>query len=275
MPDFRAADGTRLHYLDQGEGLPLIALPGLSRTSRDFDFLAPHFLHIRLIRPDYRGRGSSDWPGPESYTIPQESADVLALMDHLGLDRAALLGTSRGGLIALALAGMAKERLTGVAFNDIGPVIEAEGLAAIEGYLGRVPPQATLEEVAGARAEAMTEFRDVPRARWLEEADRLFAEEEGGLALRYDPRLREAVFGDGAAGPQPAPDLWPLFDQLAGKPLCLIRGEASNILSRATADEMARRRPDLIRAEVPGRGHVPFLDEPEALMALRAWLELL
>ena len=95
---------------------------------------------------------------------------------------------------------------------------------------------------------------------------------DSGLALRYDPRLRDAVLGGGV---QPAPDLWPLFDGLDGLPLCLIRGATSDILSRETAEEMIRRRPDMIHAEVPGRGHVPFLDEPESLAALQAWLDLL
>ena len=77
------------------------------------------------------------------------------------------------------------------------------------------------------------------------------------------------------AGARPAPDLWPLFDALAGLPLALIRGANSDLLSAATADEMSRRRPDMLRTDVPGRGHVPFLDEPEAVATLAAWLEAL
>ncbi|SHI81111.1 alpha/beta fold hydrolase [Wenxinia saemankumensis] len=272
MTDFRAADGTRLHYTDEGEGLPLVALPGLTRSGRDFDFVAPHLTGIRLIRPDYRGRGRSDPADPATYNVPAEAVDVIALLDHLHLDRAAILGTSRGGLIAMVLGQIAQERITGIAFNDIGPVVEPEGLDAIRGYLGIPPAAATLEEAARARKAALAGFSEVPDSRWLEEAERLYDVTGEGLALRYDPRLREAVFGGGA---QPAPDLWPLFDALDGLPLCLIRGETSDILSRATAEEMARRRPDMIHAEVPGRGHVPFLDEPESLAALHAWIDLL
>ena len=91
-----------------------------------------------------------------------------------------------------------------------------------------------------------------------------------GLVIRYDPRLRDAVL---TAAAQPAPDLWPLFDALAGLPLALIRGANSDLLTVETADQMSRRRPDMIRADVPGRGHVPFLDEPEALRALYLWLK--
>jgi pimeloyl-ACP methyl ester carboxylesterase len=269
---FTARDGTRLAYEDAGAGKPVLALAGLTRNMRDFDHVAPHLTGIRLIRMDYRGRGLSDHADPATYTIPQEGADALALLDHLGLDRAAILGTSRGGLIALVLAATARDRLTGIALNDIGPEIAPRGLDIIEGYLGRRPAQRTLAEAAAARAAAWTGFRDVPMSRWLAEVAAHYDEGEDGLHLRYDPRLRDTFL---AARGQPAPDLWPLFDATAGLPLCALRGANSDLLSRTTWAEMKRRRPDMIAASVPGRGHVPFLDEPQSLAALRQWLELL
>lgn len=269
MARFSAADGTGLHFSDNGAGLPVIALAGLTRNGRDFDHVAPHLSGIRLIRPDYRGRGQSGWADPATYTIAQEAADVLALMDQLGIDRAAILGTSRGGLIAMALAAGAKDRLIGVALNDIGPVIDPAGLEVIKTYLGRNPAQKTSEEAARARARLWTAFEDVPHERWLAEVRAHYDETPDGLVIRYDPALRDAVLQTGAT---PAPDLWPLFDALAGLPLALIRGANSDLLSHATADDMARRRPDMILATVPGRGHVPFLDEPAALVALHRWI---
>ena len=268
MPLFPAQDGASLHYADEGEGLPLLALPGLTRNGGDFDHLAPHLRGVRLLRLDARGRGRSEFTGPASYNVPQEAADALALLDHLALPRAAVLGTSRGGLVAMWIAATAKDRLLGVALNDIGPVIEAQGLQDIAGYLGRVPGQRSWEEAATARAAQWSHFRDVPRERWLHEVRNHFEETPEGLSLRYDPRLREA-FGSGEA-----PPLWPLFDALEGLPVAGLRGESSNILSPATFAEMRRRRPDMIAAEIPGRGHVPFLDEPESLAALDAWLTL-
>ncbi len=133
MPEFLAADGTRLHFTDEGAGLPLLCLAGLTRNGRDFDHVAPHLAGVRLIRLDYRGRGQSDWADPATYTVAQEAADALALLDHLGIARAAILGTSRGGLIAMVLAATAKDRLTGVALNDIGPEIAPRGLEVIKG----------------------------------------------------------------------------------------------------------------------------------------------
>lgn len=269
MPHYTANDGTKLHYLDEGDGLPVIALAGLTRNAQDFDHVAPH-LNVRLIRPDYRGRGLSDWADPATYTIPQETQDVLALMDHLGLEKAAILGTSRGGLIAMTMAATAKDRLIGVALNDIGPDIADKGLDVIKGYIGRKPVQKTYEEAAKARATLWTHFKGVPHDRWLAEVQNHYIETDDGLDLRYDAKLRDTVL---AGMTQPVPDLWPVFDTLDGLPLALIRGANSDLLTKATADEMSRRRPDMIRVDVPDRGHVPFLDEPEALDALRKWLE--
>ena len=269
MPRFTTPDGTALHYTDAGTGLAVIALAGLTRNGADFDHVAPH-LPVRLIRPDYRGRGQSDWADPATYTIAHEAADVLALMDHLGLDHAAILGTSRGGLIAMLLAATAKDRLIGVALNDIGPEIAPAGLAVIKEYIGRNPPQKTYAAAAETRAKLWTHFTDVPMDRWLAEVQAHYTQTPDGLVVRYDPRLRDTVL---AAGAQPVPDLWPLFDALQGLPLALIRGANSDLLTVQTADEMARRRPDMIRTDVPGRGHIPFLDEPQALDALHAWLE--
>ena len=276
MATFRTADGLSLHYEDGGPdgARPVLCLAGLTRNTRDFDHVAPHLaaLGIRVIRMDYRGRGLSDRADPATYSIPQEGADALALLDHLGLARTAILGTSRGGLIAMLLAATAKDRLTGVALNDIGPVIGAEGMAAIRGYIGVTPTARTYGEAARARAATWTAFRGVPHDRWLAEVRAHYAEGPEGLVLRYDPALRGPVL---AAGEAPAPDLWPLFDALAGLPLALVRGANSDLLLPETAAEMARRRPDMIRAEVPDRGHVPFLDEPEALAALAAWADRL
>lgn len=271
MPHVTAADGTRIWHTDEGEGLPLIALPGLTRNGGDFDHLAPHLRGVRLIRVDLRGRGRSDHADPSTYTVPHEARDVLAVLDALGIAQAAVLGTSRGGLVAMLLAATARERLLGVGLNDVGPAIEPAGLRAIEGYLGRTPSQRTHEGAARARARLSPAFQGVPHARWLHEARNHYEEDPEGLRLRYDKRLREPFLAAMAA---PLPDdPWPLFDALAGLPLLLLRGEGSDILSRATAAEMRRRRPDMTFAEVPGRGHVPFLDEAEALGAIQAWLD--
>ncbi len=272
MPHFTASDGTKIAYEDVGEGLPVLCLAGLTRNMRDFDFLAPHLPDVRLIRMDYRGRGKSDWPGPATYTLEQEGADALALMDHLGLDRAAIIGTSRGGLIAMGLAAAARERLLGVCLNDVGPEIAPEGICAILDYIGQPPVAETLDEAALLRGAYMQAagFRDVAPEVWRREVGFAFREREGGgLALNYDARLREAVEAMVAAPPV---DLWPFFRALKGLPTALIHGEFSNILAAETVARMRAEYPEMRVAEVSGRGHVPFLDEPEALAVIRTWI---
>ena len=116
----------------------------------------------------------------------------------------------------------------------------------------------------------MTGFSNVSEVRWRAFAERLYVETPAGLRIRYDPALRESFL---AAFEGPPVDLWPLFEACADLPLALLRGAGSDLLSAATAAEMRRRRPDMIFAEIADRGHVPFLDEPEALNAIRSWLE--
>jgi pimeloyl-ACP methyl ester carboxylesterase len=278
MPEYRTSDNLRLWYEDTdeqgGDGPPILCLAGLTRNSTDFDYVLPYLAgEHRVIRLDYRGRGHSQRaPDHKTYTIPTEARDVLELLAHLGLERVAILGTSRGGLIAMSLALMAKPVLAGVCLVDIGPEIAPEGLEAIEGYVGLPPAAKTLEEAVAMRATLMQGFEGVPESRWREEVEHHYREGPDGLEINYDARLRDAFL---EAGAQPAPDLWPLFDGMAGLPLALIRGANTDLLAPETVAEMRRRRPDMIFADVPGRGHVPFLDEPEALEALNEWTMLL
>jgi pimeloyl-ACP methyl ester carboxylesterase len=270
MPTFRAADGTPLAFRDRGRGLPLLALAGLTRDGRDFDYLARHLpADIRLIRLDSRGRGGSGWADPATYTVAAEAQDALALLDHLGLPQAAILGSSRGGLLGMLIAATAPDRLMGLCLNDVGPVLEREGLLRIGTYIGIEPAVTSLAEVTDRMPAAMPGFRGVPALRWQQETIRHYVQHADRVGLTYDPALR-GVFD--AAMAAPLPDLWPLFDACRALPLALIRGAASDVLSAATAAEMRRRRPDMIFAEVPGRGHIPFLDEAEALHAITAWL---
>jgi pimeloyl-ACP methyl ester carboxylesterase len=270
---FTTSDGLTLAYRDEGAGLPVLCLPGLSRNSEDFDPLVSAFAaEARIIRLDPRGRGASQ-PDPDfrNYSVPVEARDALELLDHLGIARAAIIGTSRGGILAMAIAAVAKPRLAGVVLVDIGPEIAPVGIARILGYLGLPPGFATLDEAAHAMAGTTADqFPGVSPAAWQTHLGRIWRETPEGLALRYDARLRDA-FVEQMEGAGPG-DLWPLFDALSGVPLAVIRGALSDILTAETAAAMLERRPDMIFAEVPDRGHVPFLDEPEAVAAIRALL---
>jgi pimeloyl-ACP methyl ester carboxylesterase len=271
MPNFTTSDGLSLHYTDDGKGLPILCLAGLSRNGADFDYVAPHLTDHRLIRLDYRGRGRSDWDENwGNYTLPIECRDVIELLDHLALDAAAIIGTSRGGLNAMGIAAFAPKRILGVALNDIGPELDPKGLVEVMAYLGLRPSSKTHEDTARAIEKVVVGFKNVPQSRWLEEARKHFVKDGDGLNITYDPKLRDAVANGGEV-----PDLWPFFDALAGKPLCCLRGEGSDLLSIETFQKMQTRRPDMIAATIPDRGHIPFLDEPASLKALKSWLELL
>ena len=266
---FTADDGARIAYSDAGEGLPVLCLAGLTRNMADFDYVAPHLERCRVIRMDYRGRGESDYTGAASYTVPREAQDAVQLLDHLGIERAAVLGTSRGGLIGLMLAATAHDRLSGLCLNDVGPVIERAGLERIFDYVGRNPAAKTHEDLAAKLPANMPGFASVPEGRWLSDARKHYEATPDGLRIKYDPALREAFL---AAFEGTSPDLWPLWEATAGLPVALIRGANSDLLSPEVAAEMQRRRPDMILAEVPDRAHVPWLDEAESLAAIRDWL---
>ncbi|MCC0066531.1 MAG: alpha/beta hydrolase [Rhodovulum sp.] len=268
MKRFVTSDGLSLAYTDEGEGLPVLCLPGLTRNGADFDELAAALKgRYRLIRLTLRGRGASDRdPDPTNYNVGIEARDVVEFLDHLGLKRVMIVGTSRGGLIAMVLAATAKDRLAGVLLNDVGPELAPEGLANILSYLGIEPKAKSYEEAVEALKKRMgARFPGLTDAKWTSLARRWFDEGPEGLVLNYDARIRDNI--EATAG-QAAPNMWPLFDALDGVPLAVVRGMNSDLLTAETVEKMRERRRDLIVGEVPDRGHVPFLDEPEALAAL-------
>ncbi|WP_306047887.1 alpha/beta hydrolase [Nioella sp. MMSF_3534] len=280
MKHFTAADGLKLAYDDVGKGPVLLCLPGLTRNMDDFEPVVDHFAHrASVIRMDFRGRGASGYdPDYSHYNVVQESQDVIGLLDHLGLEKAAILGTSRGGLVAMTLAATARDRLAGVCFNDIGPVIEPAGLTYIMGYLGLPPADPDFDTALREIPKRMGKrFPNVPVETWANYIRRVWAVgEDGSLSLRYDPKLRDATLDQmKAAEGQPAPDLWPLFAALDGLPLALIRGANSDLLSPDTAAKMREMHPGMLFSDVADRGHVPFLDEPESLSVISQFLDRL
>lgn len=273
MAFFTTSDDRRLFFDDAGTGTPVLCLAGLTRNSQDFAFLAPHITDVRMITMDYRGRGQSDHdPDYMNYNIFRESLDVIELLDHLGLDRAVILGTSRGGLIAMALAVNHPGRLSGVILNDVGPVIDPVGIAKIMDYVGKQPTSKTYDEAAIILQQVMgQQFPGVSLDRWRQQAEIQYELTDDGLTLRYDPALRTALLEQAAAGE--FPDLWMFFEALRDVPTGVIRGANSDVLGKDTLVEMHKRHPDLISAEISDRGHVPFLDEPQSLALIRKVLD--
>jgi pimeloyl-ACP methyl ester carboxylesterase len=211
-------------------------------------------------------------PDPATYTVAHEVGDILALLDHLGLSRVAVIGTSRGGIQAMALAAARPDLVAGVALNDIGAEIAQPGLDNLLRALAAAPldhddwPAAE----AALKAANVAAFPTLTDQDWRAFARRLYVERDGRPSRSYDPALVEV---SAQAIGQPAPDLWPLFAALGPIPAAAIRGANSDILTAETLAAMAQAKPDLITATVPGRGHVPFLDEPEAMAAIDALLQ--
>ena len=273
MPRFETSDGLSLYYEDTGAGQPVLCLAGLTRNVRDFDFLAPHLAGYRMLALDSRGRGKSDHdPNYANYNVIRETEDVVELLDNLNIDSVTIVGTSRGGLLAMMLAMGHAQRLTGVVLNDVGPVVSQDGIARIMEYVGRTPDANSLEEHAILMEAIMAQqFPGVPLSRWRKAAAAQYEESGETLSLRYDPNLRQALLEQLDAAPPG--DLWPLFDALQKITVGVIRGSNSDILTADTLAQMQTRNPNLITETIPDRGHVPFLDEPGSLKVIHAVLE--
>ncbi|MFN3521748.1 MAG: alpha/beta fold hydrolase [Phenylobacterium sp.] len=259
--------------------LPVICIHGLTRNSRDFEVVAPRIAGLgrRVLAIDVRGRGRSERdPNAMNYNPAVYAGDVIALMTQAGVARAIFVGTSMGGLITMTLAAMRADLIGGAVLNDVGPEVGQAGLARIAGYVGGPFRAADWNEAEAycrrTNGEALPHLTD---AQWEAMAQRTFRREpDGRLAPDYDPAISQ-VFRTAPAGapPAPAPDLWPLFAAMtAGRPTLLVRGAASDILEAATAERMAAAAPHLQRLDVPGVGHAPLLEEPQAEAAIAAFL---
>jgi pimeloyl-ACP methyl ester carboxylesterase len=260
-------DGLKLHTVEYGNRrsprLPVVCLPGLTRNAEDFVELASALAeHRRVLALDYRGRGQSDSdPNPENYAIPVETNDVIGIMTTLEAAPAILVGTSRGGMIAMTMATIKPELVAGVVLNDIGPVVETGGILRIKNYVGKLGEPATYE--AGAdilKHLAADQFPKLSASDWLGAAKRGWREHDGRLVCNYDPELERSLAA--ISIDKPFPTLWPQFDALAQVPVMVVRGENSDILSAETVAAMRARRPDIEVIEVPDQGHAPLLAEP-------------
>lgn len=269
----QSADGLKLHAKvigpDNGGTLPVLCLPGLTRTTDDFDDIARAIATNqatprKVVSVDYRGRGLSDYdPDPAKYAVPVELGDVLTIAASLGITRAILLGTSRGGLISMALAAAQPQLLAGVILNDIGPALEIGGLMKIKGYIANPPPRQTWDEAARGLKELFANvFPSLSDAEWMAWARRAFREKAGGgLERTYDLKLSHTL--DGLDPANPLPQVWELFNKLASVPLMLIHGGLSDLLSRQGVQDMIARRPDIDLVTVADQGHAPLLaDKP-------------
>ncbi len=273
---WRSADGLelfcRVHDRAPAGALTVLCLPGLTRNSRDFERLAPHLApRYRVVCPDLRGRGfSARDPQWQNYNPVQYLADLQGLSEVLGIGRCAIIGTSLGGLLAMLMAASTPERVAGIVLNDVGPEIDPRGIERIKSYAGRLPPVLTwAEAVAQLRQVFAGAWPGLSDETWATLARRSYREDESGAPrLDADPKIGEALR---AAPPVPG-GIWPVFARLERLPVLVIHGALSDILTEPILERMQREKPDLERLTVADRGHVPLLDEPEALSAIDRFL---
>jgi pimeloyl-ACP methyl ester carboxylesterase len=272
---YASSDGIDLfcrEYLTSPAHRTVVCLPGLTRNSRDFTNLARHLSpRYRVLTPDLRGRGFSGWDAnPANYQPPVYFQDVLKLITEQSRDAVAIIGTSLGGILAMALAATAPTRIAGIVLNDVGPQIEPGALARIGQYVGlRTRPGTWPEALAQSKANYGSAYPDLDEAGWLDFTRRSYREDDAGVVVAdYDPAIGDAL----RAAQSTTTDLWPLWAGLAGTPVLVIRGAGSDVLSTETVARMAREKPELERFEVANRGHAPLLDEPGVRPAIDAFL---
>jgi len=289
---YTSEDGLNLYYREYGQGdEAVLCLPGLTRNSKDFHEIALHLVDngYRVLCPDLRGRGRSQHDAKwKNYNITVYMKDVRRLMDAADLEQAIFLGTSLGGLISMTMAYQQPARVKAIILNDVGPEIDPVGLARILQYAGRTEPVNNWSEAAASVKQTYgVALPGMPDDFWAKYVRRSYAENVAGVpVLEIDPKIGDAIRSSTRAARilkflnsiglfrviRGVPvDTWESF-RAVRMPCLVLRGALSDILSEGIIDHMQEIKPDLLRATIPGRGHVPLLDEPESLAAIDAFL---
>lgn len=276
-----AADGLKLYGRDYGPlaspALPVVCLPGLARTSADFGELALALAQDdrrprRVLAVDYRGRGRSEWDRDwRRYDLKVEADDLLQVLAAAGIHQAVVIGTSRGGLLAMLLSALRPTVLRGVVLNDVGPALEAKGLVRIRSYVGKLPnPRDWADAADILRRLFDAQFPALEDRDWEAMARATWTEKDGRLAGTHDPALAKTL--EGLDLETAVPTLWPLFEGLTRVPVLVLRGERSDLLSAETVEAMGRIHPNLETAVVPGQGHAPLLSGRDLLQRIRRFV---
>jgi len=277
---YRSFDDLRLyvrHYqAPSAKFRSVVCLPGLTRNSRDFHTLAT-YLSRYAEKPrdvycfDYRGRGRSQYDRKWRNYVPYiELLDILDFLTINGLHKVGIVGTSRGGIIAMLMAALRPTAMGPVVLNDIGAVIETRGLARIINYVRRMPnPKSWPDAVMIVREINERTFPNLTDAEWEEIARAIFGERKGKPMRAYDRRLARAVGSIDLS--RPIPDLWPQFIALGQVPVLAVRGVNSDVLSAETLQAMIERHPNLRSITVPDQGHAPLLKDQETVEGIASF----
>ncbi len=268
----------RMAYVEWGDAdnpRVLVCVHGLTRSGRDFDFLAQSLAaDYRVVCPDVAGRGKSDWLANKSlYTLPQYCADMVTLLARLNVETVDWLGTSMGGLIGMALAAQQPGNpIRRLVLNDVGPVITAVSLARIGGYLGSPPRFDGIAQAEAYVRLVSAPFGPLTDAQWRHLTVHVVRQAaDGKIDFAYDPGIAQAYReGQQISGGKDV-ELWPLFDAITC-PTLLLRGALSDLLTSATARTMTQRGPRAQLVEIPGVGHAPVLMDVAQVAPVRDFL---
>ncbi|MCG6856750.1 MAG: alpha/beta hydrolase [Salaquimonas sp.] len=266
--DYSAPDGLQLagrcYGWDNDDALPVLCLAGLTRNSADFHQLALYLSQEaprrrKVLSLDYRGRGMSAWDNNwENYNPLAEAEDVLAGTTAAGIEEAAVIGTSRGGMLAMILAAMRPALLKAVILNDVGPEIDGRGLVRIRAYVEKGRDFTNWQDaVEAVEAIGQSQFPNFDHEEWQRQARLIFEEKKGRIVRRYDPKIMKTLTSIDLDSPLPS--LWPQFDGLKQIPVLTIRGERSDLLSPETLEKMHEAHPGMQSIIVPDQGHAPDL----------------
>ena len=274
---YQSDDGLRLYARDYPSAVTsapvILCLPGLTRNSKDFATLANTLQQThRVICPDQRGRGrSARDTDAANYRPDQYALDMFSLLNVLQINEVVIIGTSLGGLMAILMIASDPARIKAAVLNDVGPEVDPRGVARITRYVGKTAPannwEEAVQQTASINAAAFPDFNHVE---WQTMTRDLYVQVGRVPVLDYDPAIAH-----GLATGSAAPNLWPLFDAVGDKPMLVIRGQDSDILSVETLAEMSRRLPHLTSLNIARRGHAPTLTEPEAHKAICQFLDAL
>lgn len=257
----------------------LVCVHGVTRVADDFDDLARALAdRYRVICPDVVGRGRSGrLRNPELYVVPQYVSDMVTLLARVLANgerqQVHWLGTSMGGLIGMGLASLPDSPIDRLVLNDIGPVLDPAALHRIGDYIGQDLRFPTFEAGAQFVREVSQPFGPHTEAQWDKMARDVLRQDANGewvrhydmgLALPFRAATPESVAADGQR-------LWAAYDAIRC-PTMVVRGELSDLLSHATAEEMTRRGPRAKLVEIPGVGHAPMLIQPEQIAVIREFL---
>lgn len=265
-------------YVEWGDPLNprvLVCVHGLTRTGRDFDALARRLSqHFRVVCPDIVGRGCSDWlTDPVGYAIPQYVADCVQLINRLNVPAVNWLGTSMGGLIGMTLAAASPTPIRRLLLNDVGPALDSVALTRIGEYVGRSETFTSFEQGVTYMREVSASFGSLTPAQWEALAQHVIVQRDGHWTLHYDPLIGAAFRALSPAAWQAAESLlWQAWSRI-DLPVCVFRGETSDLLSRETVERMVSTGHAVTAQEIPGCGHAPALMSDEQIALVEQWFK--